>query len=208
MCNIPKRGNLEGHSFHYLTVIKDIGRTNNGTIIYQCICKCGNITKANANSLRQGIIKSCGCWAKENARNKFSTHGLSKTRIYKIWCGMIERCTKIGNKNYDKYGARGIKVCAKWATFEGFYEDMKDGYDDTLTLERINNKGNYEKTNCKWATYKEQADNRRTTIYLTIDGVTKKLMEWSKISGTNPNIIRQRVKAYKWSHKEAVYGKH
>lgn len=204
---IPKRGNLEGFTFHYLTVLKDIGRTSNGTIVYQCQCSCGNMTNVNANSLRRGGIKSCGCFLVTNAKNMFTSHGMSKTRVYKIWVGMIERCTKAGNKNFKKYGAKGIKVCDEWLLFDRFYKDMRDGYDDCLTLERKDNKGNYEKSNCKWATYKEQADNRSTTIYLTIDGVSKKLMEWSRISGTNSNIIRQRIKRYMWSHKESVYGK-
>jgi hypothetical protein len=207
MTIIPKRGKLEGVKFHYLTVIKEAGRTSNGTIIYECLCKCGIITKVNSNSLRQGVTKSCGCWMIDNARKMFSTHGMSKTRIYKIWLGMIERCTKSNNKNYKKYGGKGIVVCSEWLLFEAFLRDMKEGYGDSLTLERINNNGNYEKSNCKWATYKEQADNRKTTIFLTVDGETKKLMEWAKISGINPNIIRQRVKTYKWSHKDAIYGR-
>jgi len=207
MSDIPKRGNLEGFVFHYLTVVKDIGRTANGTIIYECKCKCGNATKANANSLRQGVTKSCGCFMAENARNMFKTHGMSKTRIYKIWCNMIDRCTRPGSTSYDRYGAKGITFCQRWADFENFYKDMKDDYKSHLTLERIDSKKNYEKSNCKWGTYKEQSENKTNTIYLTIDGETKKLMEWSRIVGVNPNIIRQRVKTYKWSHKEAVYGR-
>lgn len=207
MCDIPKRGKLEGHTFHYLTVFKDICRTSNGTIIYQCICKCGNITKANANSLRQGVIKSCRCWMKENARNLFQTHGMRGTRIYKIWAGIIQRCDNPKNTSYERYGAKGIKVCERWYSFEAFYEDMKEGYQAHLTIDRIDSKKHYEKANCKWSTCKEQSDNRSTTIFLTIDGVTKKLMEWSLVSGVNSKIIRQRVKTYKWSHKEAVYGK-
>lgn len=137
MNNIPKRGNLEGCTFHYLTVVKDIGRTGNGTIVYECKCKCGNITKVNANSLRQGVIKSCGCWMKENARNLFQTHGMRKTRIYKIWSGMIQRCDNPNNSSYKRYGAKGIRVCERWYSFEEFYEDMKEGYESHLTMEHL-----------------------------------------------------------------------
>src|SRR5690348_10297260 len=110
MCSIPKRGQLEGFTFHFLTVIKDIGRTNNGTIVYECLCKCGGITSVNANSLRQGVIKSCGCLAKETTSRLFKTHGMRKTRIYKIWSGMLQRCNNPKNSSYNRYGALGIKV--------------------------------------------------------------------------------------------------
>lgn len=205
---MAKYVSLVGQKFTYLTPIEVIGRTGNGTVVYRCSCKCGNETTANANSLRTKVIKSCGCLKKEWIDSKpFKTHGLSGTRIYKIWQGMLERCYKPNSTSYCRYGAIGIKVCDRWHTFELFYEDMKDGYADHLTIERKKSNQNYCKENCKWATYQEQNENRKSITFLTIDGETKRTMDWGKISGVSARIIRQRFNRYKWSAKEAVFGK-
>jgi hypothetical protein len=194
-----------GQQVNYLTIVEDIGRTSNGTIIYRCICKCGNETKANSNSLRTGNIKSCGCYAIENAKKLFTTHGMRKTRIYSIWCNMISRCCNENSPSYKRYGSRGITVCEEWiASFEKFYEDMSDGYRDDLSLEREDNNGNYNKNNCKWATKKEQARNRRSNVLVTINGRTMCVEEWSEISGINSQLIRGRL-TNGWSGDKAVF---
>lgn len=203
----PKK-NIIGHKYGRLTVLEPIGRTNNGTIIYKCQCDCGNIHHASTNSLTQYTIKSCGCLNKERIESKpFKTHGMTKTRIYKIYQDMIARCYKPSNISYKRYGAIGIKVCDRWReSFCNFYEDVKDGYADHLSLDRKNTHGNYERDNFRWATYQEQAENKKNTIYLTIDGDTKTLMDWSRISGVSPRLIRFRIRNLKWVDiKMAVY---
>jgi len=200
---------LTGEVFGYLTVLSPYGRTNNKTIIWECLCKCGKIHYTSTNSLNQRVVKSCGCLKKEMIDSKpFRTHGMTKTRIYKIYQDMIARCTKPNNTSYPRYGAVGVKVCDRWLeSFENFYTDTKDGYADNLTLDRYPNvNGDYEPNNFRWATYQQQSENKKNTIYLVIDGERKTLMEWSRISGNNPRLIRFRINVLKWvDTKKAVF---
>lgn len=200
---------LTGMKFTYLTVLKPFGRTNNRTIVWECKCKCGSIHYASSNSLNQYVVKSCGCLKIEFINSKpFKTHGMTGTRIYKIWQDMIARCTKKSNISYPRYGGAGVKVCKRWLTsFENFYLDVKDGYEEHLTLDRFpNKKGSYGPSNFRWATYQQQSENKKNTIYLTIDGEKKTLMEWSRISGQNPRLIRFRLNTLKWKDiKMAVF---
>lgn len=197
----PRYKSLVGKVFKYLTVLEAVGRTNNGTVVYKCQCKCGNIHYASTNSLTQYVIKSCGCLKKEWIDSKpFKTHGMTGTRIYKIWQDMIARCTKENNISYPRYGGIGVKVCSKWLnSFEEFYSDVHIGYEEHLTLDRFPNvKGNYQPDNFRWATYQQQSENKKNTIYLTIDGEKKTLMEWSRIANQNPRLIRFRLNVLKW----------
>ncbi|HRP30461.1 MAG TPA: hypothetical protein PKV73_01150 [Agriterribacter sp.] len=133
---------------------------------------------------------------------------MSGTRIYKIWQDMIARCYKPNNASYLRYGGVGVSVCDRWRnSFDNFYIDVKDGYKDHLTLDRYpNDRGDYEPNNFRWATYQQQSENKKSTIYLTIDGETKTLMDWSRLSGVSPRLIRFRIKNLKWTDvKMAVY---
>lgn len=204
----PKK-NILGKKFGRLTVLEPIGHTNNRTIIYKCQCDCGNVHHASTNSLTQYVIKSCGCLNKERIDSKpFKTHGMTKTRIYKIYQDMIARCYKKSNTSYERYGGVGIVVCDRWLeSFENFYEDVKDGYSDSLTLDRFpDEKGHYSPTNFRWATYQQQSENKKNTIYLIIDGERKTLMDWSRVSGVSARLIRFRIKTMKWNDiKMAVF---
>jgi hypothetical protein len=205
---IKPRKNIIGKKFGRLTVLEPIGKTNNGTTVYKCQCDCGNMHHASTNSLTQYVIKSCGCLKRDLIDSKpFKTHGMTGTRIYKIWQGMIARCYKEGNTSYSRYGAIGVKVCERWMTFENFYADTHKGYSERLTLDRYPNPhGDYGPENFRWATYQEQSENKRNTIYLTIDGETKTLMDWSRISGIHPRLIRFRLNSLRWKDiKMAVY---
>lgn len=205
---IPKK-KIVGKKFGRLLPMMPIGKTNNGTIIYECKCDCGNIIRANTNCLTRGVVKSCGCLKDDFINSKpFKTHGMSKTRIYKIYQGMIARCYKQNNTSYPRYGGIGVSVCDRWKeSFENFYNDVKDGYDDKLTLDRFPNvKGDYEPSNFRWATHQQQSENKKNTIYLTIDGDTKTLMDWSRISGVSARLIRFRLNTLKWSNiKDAIF---
>jgi hypothetical protein len=106
---------------------------------------------------------------------KATKHGLSGTRIYEIWCTMKKRCENKNSKNYERYGGRGIKLCERWQKFENFYIDMASTYKENLTIDRINNNGNYEPSNCRWATTKEQLNNYSRNIIVTINGETDSL---------------------------------
>jgi hypothetical protein len=129
---------------------------------------------------------------------------LYNTRIYQCWYNMKTRCLNPKNKRFKDWGGRGIKVCDKWLTFKGFYEDMHNGYSDKLTLDRIDNGGNYEKGNCRWVDRLTQAQNTKEAINLTYKGVTKVISAWARDLGINHQTICQRIKVYGWSVDRAL----
>lgn len=164
---------LTGQKFGRLTVIERAGKTNHGAAKWACRCDCGNETVVIGDELRKGNTASCGCYAKEKAietakryiAGKNKSHGKAGTPIYKEWSEMKRRCLNPKDNSFKNYGDRGITVCERWRnSFEAFYEDVsklphfgEKGY----SLDRINNNGNYEPNNVRWATAKQQANNRR-----------------------------------------------
>jgi hypothetical protein len=174
---------LTNQTFGKLIVIE---RASNGNSRphWLCQCECGNNIIVKGDSLRSGNTKSCGCLNKENLLQRNTTHGMCKrgevSNTYRSWQSMRERCYYQAHKNFDTYGGRGITVCDEWKnSFEAFYKDMGEcpkGY----SLDRIDSNGNYELNNCRWATRKEQADNRRNSLKLTYLGRTDTLKNFSE----------------------------
>lgn len=162
---------LTGQRFGKLQAIKFVG-VKNQKRKWQCLCDCGKLIEVATGSLRSGRALSCGC-------NRCQTHGMTKSPEYKIWIAMKTRCLKKNCKSYKNYGGRGIGFSESWLNFENFIADMGLRPSPDLTLERINNDGNYEKSNCEWATPKTQARNRRDTRLITYDGETLCLKDWA-----------------------------
>jgi|WetSurMetagenome_2_1015567.scaffolds.fasta_scaffold45095_4 hypothetical protein len=183
--------------FGMLTVIERAKNNKSGKARWLCQCDCGKLTTVLADSLISGKTKSCGCYRKNVAgKNAPIKHGKSNTRLFNIWSGMKSRCYCKSNRYYQNYGGRGIIVCNEWINnFNDFYQwSINNGYSDDLTIDRIDNSGNYEPSNCRWATYQEQENNRRNTIYLDICGCRKPLSEWSEIVGISSPTIEWRMK--------------
>ena len=157
------RLNLIGNQFGRLKVIKFHSIDRHGHSKWETVCECGNKKTITGILLQRGETRSCGCFRKENAHKLLRfrlKHGLTYTPTWNSWKSMLDRCTYSKSKGWKNYGGRGITVCRRWGKFENFLEDMGIRPKE-LTLDRINNSGNYEPNNCRWATWIEQAQSRR-----------------------------------------------
>jgi len=197
---VPKILNsIQGERFGRLVAVSKV--KSSGRQKWNCYCDCGKAAIISYSNLMIGKTKSCGCLNLEST----TTHGKSRSKIYRSWIYMKSRCFNPKNTAYKRYGGRGISVCSEWLDFSSFYEDMYASYFDGASLDRINVDGNYEKSNCRWATDKEQGNNKRNTKYLTIGGKKKTFSEWAALAGIKYDCLYSRI--YRGhSAYEAVFG--
>lgn len=174
---MPEKLNLSGIRFSNLIAVREFNRDRIGFVIWECHCDCGKTTYARSASLKRGEVKSCGCLKAENNKS----HGNSHLREYKIWGAIKRRCGNKNDKKYHLYGGRGISVCERWlSSFELFLSDMGYRPSKNHSIDRINVNGNYEPSNCKWATVKEQNRNKRTNRIIEYNGMAKTAVDWSE----------------------------
>lgn len=173
-----KKRNIIGDRYGELTVIADAGKDKYNHFLSLVRCDCGKIYKVRDTMLIYGRTKSCG-----HGINK--THGMTNTRLFNIWQSMKGRCNNPRNLDYKNYGGKGVSVCISWSKdFLCFYEwAIQHGYKDNLTIDRIDVNGNYEPSNCRWATATQQARNKSNTIYVSYDGKKRSIQEVSEICG-------------------------
>lgn len=206
-----KRVDLTGKKFGRLTVIeKREPNKKRKTSMWLCRCECGNEKIIASHDLKHGTL-SCGCMLKENResfKNKYRNGkkiNAKNTRILRIYNHMKQRCYNSNNSGYKNYGGRGITICKEW--LENYYEfekwSLENGYEDNLTIDRIDTNKGYSPKNCRWATYKQQANNERRNHVLEIDGIKHTVQEWSEIYKIKPNTIIYRIKRG-WNVKRAV----
>jgi len=191
---------ITGQVFSQWTVLSWAGSKGTAGQLWLCRCSCGTERIVIGSSLKKGVSKSCGCTSKDWCR----THMMGRTPEYYAWAAMLQRCYNPNNNYYKRYGARGISVCERWRnSFSDFYSDMGAKPSELLSIDRINNDGNYEPSNCRWATQKEQTRNRSVTKKLEFRGEIKPLAEWAEIVGMPRKIVKDRI-LNGWSINDAL----
>ncbi|MGR6911783.1 hypothetical protein RCJ96_22895 [Bacillus sp. BSL6] len=193
---MPSFKDLTGKKFNRLTVIKKFGLNKHKKITWLCCCDCGTKKVVLGASLVNGQTKSCGCLQKEKVTNRNYKHGKSCSRLYRIWRNMKDRCTNPNRPDYQNYGARGIRVCNEWFNnFQLFYDwSMNNGYEDNLSIDRIDGNEGYRPNNCRWATSKEQARNIRTNVVTSVNDESLTLSEIAEKYTVNYDAVKTRYK--------------
>jgi hypothetical protein len=198
---MPSRAEMPGKTFGRLTVLSLAYVAHPWNAMWLCRCECGN-TKVIANSsLVRGATRSCGCLLREVSYARCYRHGRTRTPEHKAWQAMLRRC-KPGSATASLWGDRGITVCDRWRSFKNFLADMGPKPPGT-SLDRIDNGGNYEPSNCRWATKLQQANNTRTNRRCTYEGETLTLAEWAERTGFPYNLLRDRIHKG-WPIEEAI----
>ena len=194
-----------GEKYGRLTVINFVERKNRQSY-WKCICDCGNEIVIPISYLIVGDTKSCGYLRKENARkngkkNKF----VQNKRLYRIWIDMKRRCYSTKRISYKYYGQKGICICDEWKNSFKAFQDwaLNNGYEDTLSIDRINNNGNYEPSNCRWATIKQQNNNMSTNHYIEYNNEKYTLKQLCEKYNFDYDLTRNRLK-YGWTLEKAI----
>lgn len=194
--------NLIGQKFGRLMVISEAPKQKR-CIQWNCLCDCGAKTIVSTSNLRAGYTKSCGCLHLEIISLRNGTHHQTKTRLFHIWMGMKARCQNPNSPAWENYGGRGIRVCGEWlSNFESFAKWAKaHGYDDSLSLDRINVNGNYDPSNCRWTTARQQARNTRKNVFYK----GRCLADWCNELGISNRTVDRRLHRGHWTIEKALF---
>ena len=196
--------NLTGRKYGRLTVLGLSEKRSGRKSYWVCECECGKQKLVRSDSLKCGQVQSCGCLRDEKGFVNLdrTTHGDTPTgahaRLWQTWQGIKQRTTNQNDKSYPRYGGRGIKMCPEWRdSYIAFREwALENGYSDDLTIDRIDVNGDYEPSNCRWATQKEQSNNRRSNVLIEWDDKTLNIEQWSEATGIPYKVLHDRYRRY------------
>lgn len=193
---------ITGQRFGRLIAVGYVG-SKNKKALWLCACDCGQGTVAPGKELRSGNTQSCGCLQSDNRIARNTRHGLANRPEYSAWKAMRTRCSNPNVNNYHNYGARGIKVCDRWNDFAAFLSDMGPRPTPKHTIERKDSNGNYEPSNCHWATRRAQNNNTRKNVHISCDGQTLTVSEWARRKGLGYSCLLWRI-TQGWSPERAL----
>lgn len=199
---MPKKLNLSGMRFGRLLAQTATEKDKHGAYLWLCLCDCGTSSKVRASQLTSGVSQSCGCGVVDAATLP-RTHGQTGTPLYLRWRAMLDRTSNPNHESFHNYGGRGIAVCEEWKSFENFFVDMGASFRPDLELDREDTNGNYEPSNCRWITPKENQRNKRTNHLVTWSGETQTVQDWAERLGIKPNTIITRLRRG-WSVDRAL----
>lgn len=204
-----KKRDLAGQRFGRLLVLYDTGERKNGKVIWHCRCDCGNEVNIRSGNLISGNTTSCGCYNRERSVEAHTIHGVAGRRechpMYHTWHGMLARCENPKDPDYKYYGGRGITVCEEWHNPQVFIGwALSNGWQKGLTLDRINNDGNYKPSNCRWATRREQARNMRSNRLISFNSKTQTVAAWAEEIGVKRQTLASRIYRLHWPIERAL----
>lgn len=212
---MPRKANdYTGRKIEKLTFIKRLENSPKNHVQWLCKCDCGNERIVNTAEMSYKSMQFCCNECKVQRKKSihvngkpYNLHGMKNTPLYKIWASMKIRCQNEGASRYERYGGRGITICNEWINENGFMNfynwAMASGYEEGLTLDRINVDGNYEPSNCRWVTMREQQNNRSNNLLLTYNGKTKTASQWEDETGIKQGTISARIRNG-WSVERAL----
>lgn len=191
---IPRYNDIIGERYGRLTVIGFDHIDERHQAYWVCQCDCGSKVVVKAASLKSGNTSSCGCYKRDRTRETMATHGLSTTRLYKAWQAMQNRCENSNYGSYHRYGQRGIRVCGEWKNFENFRDwAVASGYSEGLSLDRINNDGNYCPENCRWTDWGTQCNNRSSNHIIEYGGQSHTVAEWARLFNMPYSTLQRHI---------------
>lgn len=184
---------MRGHVFGRLTVLERAGSGPQRNALWHCVCSCGSQTVVSGIRLRNGHTTSCGCAQRDSVRSRNYIHGKTSTPTYAAWEAMNRRCHNKSHPAWHRYGGRGINICSRRKSFSNFLSDMGEK-PAGLTLERLDRNGNYEPSNCVWASQLVQSNNTSRNVYITYEDTTRSLADWARYLGLNYKCLYRRYK--------------